>query len=108
MSDLAKRFGKRVRALRQGLRLSRAELAAAVGVRAPAVAKIERGERMNARQLERLAEALGVTVADLFTDSGDGPPAIAEIVALVKQQSQRDPQFPDVVLRVVRALLPTK
>jgi len=67
MSTLRSRFGERIRQLRTSKGLTQEELAEAVGVSTDFISLIERGERAPSfENLERLAEALGVNVAELF------------------------------------------
>lgn len=62
------RFGKRMRQLRALKGLTQEELAEAVGVSTDFISLIERGQRAPSfENLERLAEALAVKVADLFS-----------------------------------------
>ncbi|MFE0582295.1 helix-turn-helix domain-containing protein [Streptomyces sp. NPDC058874] len=65
--------GKRVRAVRRGKDLSQGELAAAVGVKAPAVARWESGQDFpKGEKLPAIAAALGQPLDVLFPH--DGPP----------------------------------
>ena len=68
MKDVEKRFGKRVRELRQAKGLSQEELAHRAGVHRTYLGGIERGERNPAlRNIAALAEALGLTLEELFS-----------------------------------------
>ncbi|WP_043469224.1 helix-turn-helix transcriptional regulator [Kitasatospora sp. MBT66] len=63
--------GKRVRAVRRGKDLNQGELAAAVGVTAPAVAKWESGQDFpKGEKLPAIAAALGEPLDDLFPHDG--------------------------------------
>jgi transcriptional regulator with XRE-family HTH domain len=68
MSDSSlRRFGARVRALREMAGLSQEELAARAGIHRTYVGGVERGERnLSLRNIVRLAKALGVPPGDLF------------------------------------------
>jgi len=67
MGTLRSRFGKRIRQLRALKGLTQEGLAEAVGVSTDFISLIERGQRAPSfENLEGLAEALGVKVADLF------------------------------------------
>jgi DNA-binding XRE family transcriptional regulator len=71
MKDNAlKRFGKRVRALRERTGLSQEALAAKAGIHRTYMGGVERGERnICLRNIIRLAEALAVHPGDLFGDT---------------------------------------
>jgi transcriptional regulator with XRE-family HTH domain len=61
-------LGKRIRTLRRRQGLSQEELADRVGVHTTYLSAIERGERNPALEnLHAIAQALGVTLAKLFT-----------------------------------------
>lgn len=63
--------GKRVRAVRRGKDLNQGELAAAVGVTAPAVARWENGQDLpKGEKLPAIAAALGEPLDDLFPHDG--------------------------------------
>lgn len=60
-------FGRRVRELRKARDLSQEELAHRVGVHPTYLGGIERGERNPALvNINRIADALGVSLAELF------------------------------------------
>lgn len=64
-----RKFGKRLRQVRESKRISQMHLADEIGVTATYVGRIERGERSPALPtIARLAKALGTTVADLCRD----------------------------------------
>lgn len=59
-----KDIGTRVRELRVSRGLTQAELASRVGTRQPVIARLEAGQHVPMwRTLDRVAEALGVTVS---------------------------------------------
>jgi transcriptional regulator with XRE-family HTH domain len=108
--DLPRRFGARVRELRISRNLSREKLSERIGIGVAAYGRIERGERMNARILQRLAHELGVEVKDLFDFHAPTPPPTGlsaealKIAFLVDSQSKADPSFARRILRIIEAL----
>jgi len=70
--DDLKRFGDRVRALRERLGLSQEALAAKAGIHRTYMGGVERGERnISLKNIIRVAAALGVLPADLFHGTED-------------------------------------
>lgn len=70
--DLLRRFGRRVRALREARGLSQEALAHHVGLHRTYVGAIERGERnVSLINIARLADGLSVPVAHLFDGNSD-------------------------------------
>ena len=70
---IQKRFGDRIRSLRQLRKLSQEELAFRAGIHRTYLGGVERGERNPAlKNINSLAEALNVTLAELF-QLGDNP-----------------------------------
>jgi transcriptional regulator with XRE-family HTH domain len=66
---LAKRFGRLVRRLRQEGGYSQEEFSFRVGLHQTYVSSVERGERnVTIQTADRIAKALGTTLADLFTE----------------------------------------
>ena len=64
---LAKRFGELVRNLRQERGYSQEDFSFRVGLHQTYVSSVERGERnVTIGTADRIAKALGVTLADLF------------------------------------------
>jgi transcriptional regulator with XRE-family HTH domain len=64
---IQKRFGERIRALRQLRKLSQEELAFRAGIHRTYLGGIERGERNPAlKNINSLADALGVSLSELF------------------------------------------
>ncbi len=73
---LARRFGELVRRLRQERGYSQEEFSFRVGLHQTYVSSVERGERnVTIQTADRIAKALGTTLADLFAQlergSGD-------------------------------------
>jgi transcriptional regulator with XRE-family HTH domain len=67
MTDLKKKFGQRVKKIRQNRNLSQEELAEKIDIAVNNMGKIERGESfVTAVTLEKLANVLGVKVEDFF------------------------------------------
>ena len=67
-----KRFGNRVRRLRQRLELSQEALAAKAGIHRTYMGGVERGERnISLKNIYRLAEALGVPPCELFGENDE-------------------------------------
>lgn len=60
-------FGRKVRRLRRGQKISQEKLAELSGLHRTYVGAIERGERnVSLKNIERIAKALGVEIRDLF------------------------------------------
>ncbi|HEU4561331.1 MAG TPA: helix-turn-helix transcriptional regulator [Longimicrobium sp.] len=77
--------------LRSQRGMTQAQLAAAIGVSQPRIAKIERGDA-NPRliTLSKLAHALGVTLSELLVDSLSAP-AQGRRTEMRQAQEQREP-----------------
>src|SRR4026209_2469031 len=78
MSDLAKRLGQRIRDLRtqRPERWTQEDLAERAKISVSFLSMIERGERVaHVETLAALAEALGVSLAELFAAVHEGPGA---------------------------------
>lgn len=68
-ADILKRFGARVRALRTEVGYSQEGFALACELDRTYIGGIERGERNVAlRNIERIADTLGISVAELMTE----------------------------------------
>jgi transcriptional regulator with XRE-family HTH domain len=66
---LAKRFGELVRRLRKERGYSQEEFSFRVGLHQTYVSSVERGERnVTIQTADRIAKALGTTMADLFEE----------------------------------------
>ena len=67
--ELAKRFGKLVRCLRQERGYSQEEFSFRVRLHQTYISSVERGERnVTIQTADRIARALGTTLSDLFGD----------------------------------------
>jgi transcriptional regulator with XRE-family HTH domain len=74
MQDIRKRFGARVRQLRNDQRWSQEELADRAGLHRTYIGSVERGEQnLSLVNIERLAATLGVSLAKLFRPFADTP-----------------------------------
>jgi transcriptional regulator with XRE-family HTH domain len=72
--DLRAVFGRRVRELRLGLRLSQEELAERADLHRNYIGGIERGERnVGVLNIGKLADALGVSLAEMFNPLAQRP-----------------------------------
>lgn len=74
VTDIDVRIGGRVRAAREAAGLSQSTLAAALGISFQQVQKYEKGRnRFSASALQRVADLLGVSVAEFFDPPGPVP-----------------------------------
>jgi transcriptional regulator with XRE-family HTH domain len=74
MHDIRKRFGDRIRALRNDRGWSQEELADRAGLHRTYIGSVERGEQnLSLVNIERLAATLGVSLANLFAPFKDEP-----------------------------------
>jgi len=65
--DIKKKFGERVRQLREALGLSQDALAFKSGIHRTRIGIVERWQRnLTLENIEKLAKALGVPIEDLF------------------------------------------
>lgn len=65
--DITKKFGLGVKKIRLGKQMSQGDLAKRLGVDPSYISQIERGiGNMSLRKIERLAQALGVSIEDLI------------------------------------------
>ncbi len=72
METVQERFGEKVRRVRRARGLSQEELAHRAGVHRTYLGGIERGERNpSLKNMAGIAEALGVTLSDLFRFEGE-------------------------------------
>lgn len=64
------RFGQRLREVREKVGISQEKLAELAGLHRTYVSSVERGKRnISIQNIERLAEALGTTMAQLMPDA---------------------------------------
>jgi transcriptional regulator with XRE-family HTH domain len=69
--DVQVRFGKRLREVREGAGVSQEKLAERAGLHRTYVSSVERGlKNVSLVNIERLAQALGVEMADLVRVGG--------------------------------------
>ena len=74
MAHVQVRFGERLRAVRQQRGISQEKLAELAGLHRTYVSSIERGERnVSLVNIERLAAALGVAMAELMPNDAKPP-----------------------------------
>lgn len=67
MNDILKNFGMRIRRLRAASHYSQEAFAERCGLDRTYVGGVERGERnISLRNIDRMANALGITLSDLF------------------------------------------
>jgi CheY-like chemotaxis protein len=94
--EIEKRFGASVRSWRTRLRISQEELSFRSGLQRSYISDIERGARnVSLKSVEKIADALGISMADLFLNSSDRagvqPLTTDEMVdILLVEDSQRD------------------
>src|ERR1700689_2123137 len=107
-NPIDKHVGSRVRMRRMMLSLSQEKLGDALGLTFQQVQKYEKGtNRIGAGRLQHIAEILGVSITDFFTEqkrSGSGPSEIFELLhtgaslRLLRAYSRiRDPQVQQAV-----------
>lgn len=78
LTDIDRRLGERIRERRLALGLTQSDVARALGVSFQQVQKFEKGKnRVNAVQLGKVAERLGLTMGELYGDAVP-PPGFAE------------------------------
>jgi len=74
MQDIRKRFGARIRQLRNDQGWSQEELADRAGLHRTYIGSVELGEQnLSLINIERLAATLGVSLAELFAPFADKP-----------------------------------
>jgi transcriptional regulator with XRE-family HTH domain len=84
MDNIVDLFGARLRALRRGCKLSQEVLAAKAGCDISTLGRTERGEvAPTIRMVAQLADALDISVADMFDFSGRSS---GEVVDLIKEK----------------------
>jgi transcriptional regulator with XRE-family HTH domain len=73
LADVFVRFGQRLRAVREKAGVSQEKLAEMAGLHRTYVSSVERGKRnISIQNIERLAKALGTTMAQLMPDARSG------------------------------------
>lgn len=95
MSSGNKVFGKRIKELRERKKLTQEKLAEKVGLDLQTISRIETGYYFTSfENLEKLAEALDVTIADLFNFGHVKPKEelIKEIDTELANSSEKDVQ----------------
>lgn len=65
-------LGTRIRELREGAGLSQAALARAAGISQNVIAELEAGTQLTTKKLPKIAQALGVDVADVDIEYASG------------------------------------
>lgn len=74
MSDVAVRFGKRLREVREEAGISQERLAELATLHRTYVSSVERGKRnISIENIERLATALGISMRDLMPEDAKPP-----------------------------------
>ncbi|KJV43364.1 MULTISPECIES: helix-turn-helix domain-containing protein [unclassified Brevundimonas] len=102
-SEIDVRIGGEVRARRDKLKVTQAQLASAIGVTFQPVQKYERGvNRISAATLLAIAEALNCHVADLYGDPDPQAISHSERAILKLWQDLREPER-DAVIAMIRA-----
>jgi transcriptional regulator with XRE-family HTH domain len=80
-TTLKKRFGKRIRQLRESMGLTQEQLASKVGMDYKYLGSVERGERnITIDNIQRIAEAFGVETYQLFCFSLEGLKPQEEVI----------------------------
>ena len=95
MSSGNKVFGKRIKELRERKKLTQEKLAEKVGLDLQTISRIETGYYFTSfENLEKLADALDVTIADLFNFGHVKPKEelIKEINTALANSSEKDVQ----------------
>jgi transcriptional regulator with XRE-family HTH domain len=69
VSVIGTRFGQRLREVRRGRKISQERLADLAGLHRTYISSVERGQRnVTIETVKKLAESLGVTMAELMPD----------------------------------------
>ena len=96
--------GERIVTLREGRSLTQYALAKVAGIAQPSLLDIERGKvQPNIVTLRKLCSALGITLAEFFTEPGlsDPPPLERELLTVFRALDEDKQQQ---AVRVVRSL----
>ena len=110
MSDLGKRIGRRIRELRtqRPERWTQEDLAERAKISVSFLSMIERGERVaHVETLAALAEALGVSLAELFVEPAPGDQNGEELLRPISEfvrSRQLDSRDVEKLLGVARAM----
>lgn len=98
MSNLAKLLGSRIAAFRKARNLSQTEFGTAAGISQVTLSQIENGLiETNVGIIERIAEQLGISPAELFRSESESP-VTPDIITEIEQCSETD-------LEIVRTVL---
>lgn len=104
MSDIAKQLGQRIRELRNNLHMSQEELSFKAGISPAHLGQIERAvKNPTIDTIAKIATALNVSIADLFTEDSISAPTQKAIVGKINahllnmsEEEQKD------ILRIIR------
>ncbi|MFB5677462.1 helix-turn-helix domain-containing protein [Paenibacillus terreus] len=106
MEHTLTRIGRNIRQYRKWKGWTQEQLAELVGIHFSQIGNIERGEyNVNIQTLEKIANALGVSLSELISD-GDGKgidmsDTVIEAVALLLEQSETDQRKAVDILKVL-------
>ena len=102
---LSEKLGRRIKYLRHNAGLSQEDLAFATGSTQPHVAKMEKGEvNVGSDMLQRIAEALKVDIAQLFSLRADMSPEMLRSELEKKLDAASEEQL-RLILRIVDAVI---
>ena len=105
MSDLNARLGERVRALRMSRGISQGALAEAAGMSQTTLSRLEKGHQCPSLEgVERIAKALGVSIAMVVDFDGEIAGGVDPVEALL-QRSPADPEKMRARLRLALSTL---
>ena len=96
MADIKKKLGVRISQLRMKAGMTQAKLAEGADLSIDSISRIERGDRApSLESLEKIAEALGIDLAELLNFKGkelkalaDGPPECLEMWNLLRNKKR--------------------
>lgn len=100
-------LGARIKGRRVALRVSQRKLGGQVGVSATQICRIEAGDPTTTDTLERIADALQVTVGDLTAGLGPVPPPAvpSELESIVRELEVKRPDRVERAKGILQALL---
>ncbi len=99
-------FGEKISKLKKAKKMSQVELARITGISRDAISKYERGDvSPSVEYAKRIAEALGVSLDYLVSDSEREEALDSEAVRRVREIQGLPPQEKDKVFSVVDALI---